>query len=166
MKIFLPLLIAFIFIAGCSKKEQSCGFTDSNKVAPAAEVQQLNDSLNLYGITASQHSTGFFYKINTQGSGTGIANLCTNISVTYKGKFFNGNIFDSSKTGQVVNFQLGEVIVGWQKGVPLISKGGDIDLYIPPSLAYGPNPVKDYLGNVVIPGNSYLMFNVHIVDIQ
>ncbi len=165
MKIFLPILIAFIFIAGCSKKDTTCGYKDSTAIAPSGEVQQLQDSLDLYGITGSQHPSGFFYKINAQGSGTSVANLCTNITVTYKGKLFNGNVFDSTKTGQVVNFQLGEVIAGWQKGVPLVSKGGDIDLYIPPSLGYGAYPVPRS-GPVVIPANSYLIFNVHIVDIQ
>ncbi len=166
MKIFLSVLTLIIFIAGCGKKDQSCSFTDSNSIAPAAEVQQLQDSLNKYAITAIKHSTGFFYKINTQGSGTGIANLCTNISVSYKGSFFNGKIFDSTITGQKADFQLGEVLVGWQKGVPLISKGGDIDLYIPPSLAYGSTPRTDNMGNVVIPANSYLVFNIHIIEIQ
>lgn len=166
MKIFLPILLAFIFVAGCVKKDQTCSYTDYTVIAPAAEIKQLKDSLDTLGITATQHSTGFFYKINAAGSGAGVTNLCTNITVTYKGKFFNGNIFDSTKAGQAVNFQLGEVIGGWQKGIPLVSKDGDIDLYIPPSLAYGSNPVRDNLGNVVIPANSYLIYNVHVVDIQ
>lgn len=166
MKIFLIFLVAVVFIAGCVKKDNTCGYADSAAVAPAAEVQQLQDSMTLYGITATQqHPSGFFYKINAQGSGTGVTNLCTNITVMYKGKFFDGRVFDSSKTGEVTNFQLGQVIAAWQKGVPLVSKGGDIDLYIPPSLAYGADPVPRS-GPVVIPANSYLMFNVHIVDIQ
>lgn len=166
MKIFFAGLITLIFIAGCVKKDATCGFTDSNVVAPTAEVAQLNDSLDLYGINASPNSSGFFYKINAAGSGAAVSNLCSGITVTYKGKFFNGNIFDSTKAGLVANFQLGEVISGWQKGIPLISKGGDIDLFIPPSLAYGPSPVRDNLGNTVVPANSYLIFNVHVVDIQ
>ncbi len=114
-----------------------------------------------------QHAAGFSYRINAQGSGAGVANLCTNITVTFKGKFFNGQIFDSTKTGMVANFQLGEVIAGWQKGIPLISKGGDIDLFIPPSIGFGANAVIDpATGNVIIPANSYIVFNVHVVDIQ
>ena len=166
MKIILPFLVAVIFTIGCVKKDQTCGYADSTLVAAPAEIQQLRDSLDLYGITAIQHASGFFYKINAQGSGTGIADLCTAIAVTYKGQFFNGKIFDSTKAGTMANFQLGEVITSWQKGVPLVSKGGDIDLYIPPSLGYGPNPVRDNLGNIVVPPNSYLKFNVHIVEIQ
>ncbi|MDQ6842949.1 MAG: FKBP-type peptidyl-prolyl cis-trans isomerase [Bacteroidota bacterium] len=165
MKIFLPFLVAIIVIAGCTKSNK-CNFVDSTVTAPPAEIQQLKDSLDLYGITATQHASGFFYKINAAGSGTGVSNLCTTVAVTYKGQFFNGKVFDSTETGLLANFQLGEVIVGWQKGVPLVSKGGNIDLYIPPSLAYGAGARRDNLGNIVIPANSYLIFNVHVVDIQ
>ncbi|MEP7229886.1 MAG: FKBP-type peptidyl-prolyl cis-trans isomerase [Ginsengibacter sp.] len=168
MKILLSLLIAIIFIAGCAKKDATCSYVDSTAVAPAAEIKQLKDSLDSAGITgAIMDPSGFFFKINASGSGTGVANLCTGIAVTYKGKFFNGKVFDSTIAPQTANFQLGQVIVAWQKGVPLVSKGGDIDLYIPPSLAYGAKPViNPATGNTIIPANSYLIFNVHVVDIQ
>ncbi len=159
MKIFVPVFILMIFITSC-KKDASCGYNDSSTVAPAAEVQQLQDSLAKYGITATQAPSGFFFKINNEGSNPFVSNLCTNITLTYRGTFFNGKVFDSTATGQVANFQLGQVIVGWQKGVPLIKKGGDIDLYIPPSLGFGAAPRPG------LPGNSYLVFNVHIEDIQ
>ena len=168
MKVFLPALVAFVLIAGCAKKDATCGYQDSAIIAPAAEVQQLKDSLDSAGITAvSLSPSGFYYHINSTGSGTGVANLCTTVSVNYKGELFDGTVFDSTKSGQVANFQLGEVIVGWQKALPLVSKNGDIDLYIPPTLGYGPNPVRDpSTGNTVLPGNSYLIFHVHVQDIQ
>lgn len=166
MKIFVSVLVAFIVIAGCTKKDATCGYQDSATIAPASEVEQLKDSLDSAGVTATLHPSGFYYHINSAGSGTGVANLCTTVSVTYKGELFSGVVFDSTKAGQVANFQLGEVIVGWQKALPLVSKGGDIDLYIPPTLGYGPNPVRDpATGNTVLPGNSYLVFHVHVQDI-
>ncbi|MEO8111177.1 MAG: FKBP-type peptidyl-prolyl cis-trans isomerase [Ginsengibacter sp.] len=163
MKLFVPVFALMIFVTSC-KKDAGCGYSDSSTVAPATEVQQLQDSLAAYGITATSAPSGFFYKINNAGSNPFISNLCSNITLTYKGKFFNGTVFDSTAIGSVANFQLGQLIVGWQKGVPLIKKGGDIDLYIPPSLGFGPSPRTG--GPVTIPGNSYLVFNVHIVDIQ
>ncbi|MEP7253057.1 MAG: FKBP-type peptidyl-prolyl cis-trans isomerase [Ginsengibacter sp.] len=168
MKIFLPVLVALILIAGCAKKDATCGYQDSSIIAPTGEVKQLKDSLDSAGITGTMlHSSGFYYKINSAGSGPGVTNLCTTVSVNYKGELFNGRVFDSTKSGQVANFQLGEVIVAWQKALPLVSKNGDIDLYIPPSLGYGPNPVRDpATGNTVLPPNSYLIFHVHVLDIQ
>lgn len=173
-KLFAASVIVLLILGSCVKNDAKCGYNDSTVIAPASEVQALQDSLTAHGIQATSNPSGFFYTINTQGTGQAVSNLCSNLSVTYKGSFFNGKVFDSSATGNVANFQLGGVIVGWQKGVPLISKGGDITLYIPPSLGYGPNPAKDSNGNPILnsdgtyllPGNSYLVFNVKIIDIQ
>jgi len=165
-KIIALSVIALFSLASCTKKDTKCGYSDSTIVAPAAEIQTLQDSLTYYGITATQHPSGFFYTINSQGTGKEIANLCTSISVEYRGGFLNGNVFDSTAAGNIANLQLGGVIPGWQKGVPLISQGGDLTLYIPPSLAYGSNDATDANGNVVIPGNSYLVFTVHLVAVE
>jgi hypothetical protein len=168
-KVFFILLPAFIIIQGCLKSSStnSCGYTSLNIAASAAEVITLKDTLFSLGITnAKQDPSGFFYVINQPGSGATIANLCTLISVSYKGTFLNGMIFDSTATGNVANIQLGQVIVGWQKSIPLLSKGGDITVFIPPSLAYGPNPVTDNYGNIIIPPNSYLEFNIQLINIQ
>jgi FKBP-type peptidyl-prolyl cis-trans isomerase FkpA len=166
MKFTLPLLVFSILITGCAKKDPTCGYTDSIVVAPSSEMASLQDSLTAHGITATQHPSGIYYKINAAGGGQSVANLCTSVTVTYKGMFFNGKVFDSTGMNRTATFQLGEVIVGWQKGIPLVSSGGRIDLYIPPALGYGSSPIKDNYGNVVVPGNSYLIFNVHVTDIQ
>lgn len=165
-KMFSGLLIASIVFASCVKNNK-CSYTASSVTAPAAEVQALKDSLDSHSISGvTQNPSGFSYKIINAGSGTFVSNLCSNVSVSYTGTYFNGTTFDSTAAGQLATFQLGQVIVGWQKGMPLISKGGEIMLYIPPSLAYGSNPVTDNAGHVLIPGNSYLVFDVHLVDIQ
>jgi FKBP-type peptidyl-prolyl cis-trans isomerase FkpA len=160
------LLVASIIFISCVKNNK-CDYTASTITAPATEVQALKDSLNNHGIfSATQDPSGFYYKIINAGSGTFISNLCSNVSVSYRGTYFSGTTFDSTAANQLATFQLGQVIVGWQKGLPLISKGGEIALYIPPSLAYGPNPVTDNSGHVLVPGNSYLEFDVNLVDIQ
>ncbi|KAA9036293.1 FKBP-type peptidylprolyl isomerase [Ginsengibacter hankyongi] len=161
------LFMASIIFASCVKNSTKCNYSDSNVTAPDSEIQSLKDSLFSHNITdATLNPIGFYYKIDNAGSGNAVANLCTNISVSYKGTYFNGVSFDSTAANQSATFQLGQVIVGWQKGIPLVSKGGVISLYIPPTLAYGPNPVKDNAGNVLVPGNSYLVFKVHVEDIQ
>jgi FKBP-type peptidyl-prolyl cis-trans isomerase FkpA len=167
VKKILPGLILFwVVIAGCIKNDTSCRYVDSKTVAPNTEIDSLQEVLTDSGITASQHPSGFFYKISGLGTGPGITNLCSNVTVTYRGSYFNGQVFDSTATGNVATFQLGQVIVGWQKGLPLISKGGDITLFIPPSLGYGANAITDTQGNILIPAGSYLIFVIHVVDIQ
>ena len=52
--------------------------------------------------------------------------------------------------------QLNRVIKGWTEGLQLVGEGGEIELFIPASLAYGEN------GNQGIEPNSTLIFNVKV----
>jgi peptidylprolyl isomerase len=54
-----------------------------------------------------------------------------------------------------------QVIPGWDEGIALLKKGGKGTLYIPSTLAYGPNGA----GGVIAP-NSNLKFEVELVDIE
>jgi FKBP-type peptidyl-prolyl cis-trans isomerase FkpA len=165
-KLSALFIVALVVFASCKKKEKAqCPFTESNIVAPVSEQQALQDSLTSKGIEATMAPSGFFYKINKPGSGSTATGLCSTVAVYYRGGFLNGNGFDST-SGNPAVFQLGQVIPGWQKALPLVSMGGDITLYIPPSLGYGSKEVKDNNGRVVIPANSNLVFDVVIVDVQ
>jgi hypothetical protein len=79
-------------------------------------------------------------------------------TIVYKGMLTNGNIFDQSTSP--IEFPLGNVILGWQYGIPLIKPGGKIILYLPPSLGYGP------YGAGSIPGNAGLIFEVTLVSVN
>jgi FKBP-type peptidyl-prolyl cis-trans isomerase len=39
-------------------------------------------------------------------------------------------------------------------------------LYVPPYLGYGSQPLKDPSGNVIIPGNSILIFDIELVTVE
>ena len=165
--VFALFIISMISVSCLKKTTTSCTFTDSNVNAPDSQAHATLDSLHAYQIfNATLDPAGFYYIINNAGSGAAVSGLCSTVYVTYKGTYFNGVAFDSSATNSVASFQLGQAIVGWQKALPLLSKGGVMTLYLPPALAYGPNPVRDNFGNIVIPGNSYLVFNINLKDIQ
>jgi FKBP-type peptidyl-prolyl cis-trans isomerase FkpA len=168
MQKLLWILLSSIVLFSCLKDSNSnktCTYPDSQTIAPDSQVQKVKAYLDSNHITAQKHSSGFYYVINTQGSGAFVTNLCSIITVTYKGKFTNGNVFDSTASNASASFALGQVIAGWQKGIPLVNKGGKITLYIPPSLGYGPQNTTDN-GHVVIPGNSILIFDVEVLDIS
>jgi len=61
---------------------------------------------------------------------------------------------------------LGGLLPGWKQGLPLISKGGQIELYVPPSLGYGSTPQYDNSGNLLVPANSILIYNIDLVNVQ
>ena len=87
---------------------------------------------------------------------------CSTVTVKYKGTLTNGTGFDSSYkvAPDGYPFQLGQLIPGWQIGIPLVKSGGSINLYIPPSLGYGAS------GSGPIPPNAILIFKIDLVNIQ
>jgi FKBP-type peptidyl-prolyl cis-trans isomerase len=85
------------------------------------------------------------------------------ITVHYIGAFLDGRVFESSyATGRPYRFQLGagQVIRGWDQGIPGMRIGGKRRLVIPSSLAYGAQ------GNGPIPPNTPIQFDVELVAID
>ncbi len=165
-KILLSAYLLVTFLTGCKKSEQqaNCTYAECGIVAPAAEIQNVQAHLTSNNLTAQQHCSGMFYRIENQGSGR-TATSCSYVTARYRGTYFNGNVLDAPP--DPVSFDLTQVIRGWTVGVPLIREGGRIVLYIPPSLAYGPNDYRNpQTGQVLVPGNSYLIFEIDLVAVQ
>ena len=85
------------------------------------------------------------------------------VTVQYVGVLYDTlEQFDASwDNGQPFPFTLGkgDVIKGWDEGVPGMKVGGKRKLVIPASLAYGPTA----RGN--IPANSVLVFDVELISV-
>ncbi len=85
------------------------------------------------------------------------------VTVDYVGRLQNGTQFDSSyDRGVPFTFTtgIGQVIAGWDQGVPGMRVGGTRRLTIPPNLGYGLSQVG------VIPPNSTLIFEVELLSIE
>lgn len=85
------------------------------------------------------------------------------VKVHYTGTLLKGgDPFDSSVGREPFSFTLGkgEVIKGWDQGVPGMKVGGKRKLTIPSDLAYGEagSPPK-------IPGSSPLKFDVELIEV-
>ncbi len=162
-KHFLGLMAVLLLLGACKKKGNDCPYQDQNYIAPASEVTALQSWINTNAPGATQHSSGVFYVIASPGSG-GTPSVCSSVTVKYTGSLLNGTVFDSNSTG--FSSMLGQLIPGWQKGLPLIKAGGSITLYIPPSLGYGSQDIRNSGGAIVIPGNSYLKFTIDLTAVQ
>lgn len=84
------------------------------------------------------------------------------VTVHYVGTLLNGTKFDSSyDAGRPFTFKIGagQVIAGWDQGVPGMKVGGKRRLTIPPSLGYGNQAVGP------IPPNSTLRFDIELLSI-
>lgn len=86
------------------------------------------------------------------------------VTVDYSGFLLDGTLFDSSvDRGQPFQFPIGQgrVIKGWDEGIAMLHKGDKAKLIIPYDLGYGS---RGFPG--VIPPNSTLVFDVHLIDIK
>lgn len=162
------LVLTIVAIQSCNKDtnySDECPYLDQTITVPAEELTKLETFLDTSGIDATEDARGFYYKIETLGSGAAIADPCTQVGVKYKGKLTNGTIFDQTIDNARV-FMIGQLIWGWRKGLPLIKQGGKMTLYLPPTLGYGPQPVVDQnTGEVKIPGNSLLIFDIELQEV-
>jgi FKBP-type peptidyl-prolyl cis-trans isomerase FkpA len=165
-KLFNYSLIFLLFLqASCLKKiDTSCDFKPCQFVAPAAEIQTLTTYLGANGLFATQHCSGLFYNISNPGTGKA-ADGCSYVNVKYVGRTTSGVIFDQRTTTAVL-INLGQVVTGWRAAFPLIKEGGSMTVYIPPYLGYGNQDLKDSNGNVIVPGNSILIFDIELVTVE
>ena len=162
MKRIFVVLYSVILLSSCTKKDDFCKYDPCAVGASATEISQLESYLTSAAITATKHCSGMYYTIDAAGSGNA-PTICSTVGVKYNGQLTNGNVFDQATTP--VTFQLGGLIEAWKKGIPLIRAGGKIKLYCPPSLAYGAQDVRDGSGNIKIPANSILIFEIELVGV-
>jgi len=146
MRLYVTLILALGLVAfsGCKKNEST--------------PETLEAYIKRLGITdAVKDDRGFYYKIITEGTGVN-PTVSNNVTLFYKGTLTNGNIFDQTGANPVT-FRLGQLILGWQYGLPLIKPGGSIILYLPPELGYGSRAAGS------IPPNSVLIFEVQLISV-
>ncbi|MCL2779695.1 MAG: FKBP-type peptidyl-prolyl cis-trans isomerase [Polyangiaceae bacterium] len=84
------------------------------------------------------------------------------VKVHYTGMLLNGKEFDSSREGEPfqVTIGQGQVIKGWDDGLPGMRVGGKRTLTIPSDMAYGESGSGDK-----IPPNAALKFDIELVEI-
>ncbi len=91
----------------------------------------------------------------------------TTLSVTYTGYLYDSKVVTfkgkSFDTG-TITFKLGsgQVIAGWDQGIPGMKVGGKRTLIIPATLAYGTAGA----GSGLIPANAALVFDVELKSVN
>ena len=157
----LGITLLSLVITSCSKSGNTNNNCVSNNtgVPTAAEISSLQAYLTAHSITATQDPGGFFYIIIAAGTGAS-PTLSSAVTVKYSGTLESGSEFDHNANPNGNTFPLSQLILGWQKGLPLIKKGGSIKLFLPPSLGYGCSQAGS------IPPGSNLIFTIDLVDVQ
>lgn len=121
------------------------------------DLIEINRYLAENNIMAEEHESGLRYVIHDLGDPDQQPDSRGLVRVNYEGRLLSDEVFDE---GQLQQFNLTGVIMGWRVGVPLIGEGGSITLYIPSKLAFGPE-VRG-----IIRGNAPLIFDIELVAVQ
>jgi hypothetical protein len=120
------------------------------------------------GLTPFTYPDGLKYIDLTLGTGA-VAVAGEQLTVQYTGWLSNcGKPFDSSRGRAPFTFQLGKgnVVAGWDEGLPGMKVGGKRKLIIPSDLGYGPSGQQDpNTGAQVIPPNATLIFEVELIKV-
>lgn len=145
---------------GKAEKKQKDGKKEAASVKPAKPVKEQKPTVE----SATKILSGGL-KVEEIRVGKGPeAKPGKKVQVYYEGRLQSNNkIFDSTKSGQGFQFQLGrgEVIRGWDLGVAGMKVGSKRRITCPPGLAYG---VKG--SPPVIPGNATLVFDVELRNVK
>lgn len=148
MKRYFILFSLFIIALSSCKKS-----TDTFDAAAQARADDaaIKAYLTANDITATRDASGLYYIINNPGTGAH-PTLSSGISVNYDGTLLDGTYVESKNSKYLS--PLSDLVKGWQIGIPMLGKGGEITMYIPSALGYG---------NVVqgsIPASSILVYTV------
>lgn len=149
-----------LFFAGCQQQSQQSlvAFEEKGGAASTPKISAFTP----FSIDSAQIKTapsGLKYYMASEGTGN-IPQKGEKVIVNYHGMLLDGTIFDSSfQRGQPFEFQIGsgQVIKGWDEGIPLCKVGGKIVLIIPPELGYGDQNMG------AIPPHSTLVFDVEVL---
>ena len=156
------IILILIIISGFSCTDENVEVTRTKQEQLALDINRIKgyiDENNLTGFESLDN--GLHYKTLESGNQQ-YPQLGDTLSVEYVGQLLNGQEFDRNYTNQPFQLVLGsgEVIQGWELGLPYIDEQGKIILIIPSGLAYGNTSTNS------IPENSILIFRIKLLDIK
>lgn len=119
----------------------------------------LAENKNKEGVIV--HESGLQYKVLKEGNGAS-PTVEDKVTLHYAGRLLNGTEFDSSiARGEPITFALKQLIRGWQIAVPLMKEGGEMEIYVPSELGYGPQGAGQMIGP-----NATLIFFIQLLSIE
>jgi FKBP-type peptidyl-prolyl cis-trans isomerase len=138
-----------------------------NQAKLNSDKQVIDDSLEKWEVTGVYVEPRVGVRYTIQELGTGPKPILESVVVVkYKAKLLSAGKealpFDSNEQLERNLFNL---ILGWQTTLPLIPQGSKVTFYIPSGLAYGPVDVKNNNGDIVVPRDSNLVFEIELLAV-
>ncbi|MFN3387300.1 MAG: FKBP-type peptidyl-prolyl cis-trans isomerase [Allosphingosinicella sp.] len=156
-KLWIALALLAAIAAGIAWWGTS-GFVTTDPKAYLAEIAEEE------GVVVTE--SGLHYKLLAPGTGPRPSERDV-VMVEYEGRLPDGTVFDTTAGQQPATFPVMGVVPGFAEAVQLIQRGGKLRIWLPPELAYGSEERRNpQTGEVVIPANSVLEFDMTLVDFQ
>ncbi len=167
----LICLALAVFVTACGSKqtpddkveveEVVVATTDDGNVEESAEPT-LPPPADVAGVppTAETSASGLAWVVLSDGDGMGRPTLESQITVHYTGWTTDGKMFDSSVVrNEPIEFPLNKLILGWQEGIVMMTKGERRRFWIPSELAYGNSTRADA-------PKGLLVFDIELIAFQ
>ncbi len=125
------------------------------------EIQDFDSKISSHikknKLKLMKSSSGLYYHLKKNGEGKFIL-YTDSVSITYSGYLLNGNRFDFQKA--LVTFAVQDLITGWKEVLLMCKKGNEVQMILPPSIAYGDHKLYN------IPQNSILKFDMKVWEVK
>ena len=165
------LAIVFLSAAACGYSDPyaSTGPVANESPVHGSPTPGVDDFHAGDGLPATTFPDGLQYIDLKKGTGL-VAHTGDTVSVQYSGWLTDGSLFDSSRSRNQpfsVTLGQGQVIPGWDEGLPGMAAGGLRKLTIPPALAYGARGQQDpQTGANIIPPSATLVFEIELLSVK
>ena len=141
------LLVPLLFVTACGNDDLDCVGGDD---------VSLEEYITQENLTPTDGGNRLQYIIFDEG-GADKPSATAQVTVTYVGYTTQGDTFDRNTN---LPLQLPRLIEGWQRAIPLLGRGGRMQLFVPSELGYG----STLVGNIC--PDSDLIFDLTLVGFQ
>ena len=169
--VFVAAIVGVFVLGACGYADpySATGPVANTSPAHGSPTPGVDDFHEGDGMPAITYPDGLQVIDLIKGTGT-VAHTGDSVVVEYSGWLTDGTLFDSSRSrNQPFPFTIGQgqVIAGWDEGVPGMAAGGKRKLIIPSALGYGTQGQQDpNTGATIIPGNATLVFDVELLSVK
>jgi len=156
-RIIFLLSVVVVGLSGCSIDTPKPVTFEDQLAKDRAAIDSYLVSKGIAALT-DPDDYGVRYLVNVEGTGIKPLGASDSVTVNYTLRLLPSEA-EVEKSSAPVRFLLGDLIAGWQIGLPLIKQGSKANFYVPSGWAYG------FTQKNTIPPNSNLIFEVELLKV-